>query len=90
MNDFFSFKRMIVPVIVSGTFIVGSLVSVVCCWFYWMVPAINGKDNVKIAISLGIMLALPVVLRIICELFVVLFSINETLTDIKELLEEDE
>lgn len=94
--DFLSFRRMITPVIIqvvywvlSGMYILGAIIYVV---FGFVVTAGGIIDNniaalfggfliIIVAIIAGALLL--VYIRIACEITVLFFRMNETLTDIK-------
>ncbi len=78
IKDYFLYKRMLVPFLVQFIFWLGVIAVIVTgiidishgLWFFGIVTIILG----------------PILVRLVCEYIVVLFEINETLTDIKELL----
>ncbi len=75
MEDFLAFRRMITPVIIQVLFWMGVVASVVAG-----VASIANRQPV-----LGLLLIIvgPLVVRVYAELLILLFRINETLTDIK-------
>ena len=75
MNDFLNFKKMITPLIIKILFWVG----VVGC----ILAGLGMIFSRKIGAGLGVLLLGPLGVRIYCELLILLFSINENLTDIK-------
>jgi GYF domain 2/Domain of unknown function (DUF4282) len=78
--DYLVFRRMIVPIIIQGLFWLG----VVICMFAGL--GVAGLADNKVAGALAGFLVLVVgslLARICCELIIVFFRINETLTDIK-------
>ena len=73
-----AFRKMITPVIIQIIFILGVIFCVL--GGLWMVSQGGGAEGLLMAI-LG-----PVVCRIYCELMIVIFTINDTLTDIRTAL----
>lgn len=81
MNDFFSFRRMLTPWILRVGFIVGILTFL----------GVGIYDMIALhEIILGLMVIIlgPILLRLVLELFMVYFTLNETLTDIRNLLRQ--
>jgi hypothetical protein len=79
MDAFFSFRRMITPVIIRILFWVGIFGSIIG-GIYLIV--VSEGAAARIAGIFWIILG-PLVSRVICELFILQFRIYETLTDIK-------
>lgn len=83
MNDFFAFRRMLAPWLIRVGFIIGSLVII----------GVGIYDIVSVhAIGMGISIILfgPLLLRLFLEMFIVFFTMNETLTDIRSLMKRKE
>ena len=84
MEDFLTFRKMITPVIIQILFWVGAAGSVIAAL---VVIALSfGSSGGGAAQFLGGLLLLvigPVMVRIYCELLILFFRMNETLTDIK-------
>lgn len=83
MSDFMQFKKMLTPVIIQILFWLGSILSVLV----GLGLLIFGLEDEKL---LGLILILlgPIVVRIYCELLIVVFTINDTLTEIHRSLKE--
>jgi len=89
MEDFLKFRKMITPVIIQVLFWVGVAGAVIAALV--MMAMSFGSYGGGAAQFLGglIMLVIgPVVVRIYCELLILFFRMNETLTDIKNGLEK--
>jgi len=89
MEDFLNFKKMLTPLIIKILFWVG----VVICVLAGIASMINGAQTQYgggKAVFVGMLLVVlgPVIVRIYCELLIVIFSVNDTLTDIKNLMED--
>ena len=74
MNDYLTFKKMITPIIIQVLFWVGVVGCILAGIFMFSQSFLNG---------LLIILVGPVFVRLYCELIIVIFSINDTLTEIK-------
>lgn len=83
MRDFINFRKMITPVIISTIFWLGVIACVIAGIYY-----INEQN--EIGIGIGIIVLGPLALRVICENLIVLFTIQNTLTDIKNLLQSQQ
>jgi hypothetical protein len=77
-KDFLAFRRMVVPVLIQILFWVGLAVCIVGG------AALLGTRQPL----MGLLLVFigPVMVRVYCELLIVIFRMNETLTDIKNEL----
>ncbi|MDY6846489.1 MAG: DUF4282 domain-containing protein [Chloroflexota bacterium] len=98
---FFSFERMITPAIIKIIFWIGFIGSIIGGIVVFATSLISGiSDGGVFSILLGLVggalvgiLAFAVgalITRIYCELMILVFRINETLTDIKVLLEKNQ
>jgi hypothetical protein len=79
-QDFFAFKKLILPVLIQIIFWIG--VALVVIWAF-SIFALAGEDEWQVAFGVGVLLIGPIFVRIYCEVLVVAFRINETLTDIR-------
>jgi hypothetical protein len=79
MSEFLSFKRMLTPAFIQVIFWLGVAFCVIGGIVMIANPIMPGQD------VMGILLLLlgPIVVRIYCEIVIVLFRINENLTDIR-------
>lgn len=74
MNDYLTFKKMITPILIQGLFWLGVVGCVISGLFMFSQSFITGL----LTILLG-----PIVVRLYCELIIVIFSINDSLNEIK-------
>ncbi len=99
LKNFLSFERMITPVIIKVLFYIGLVASVIGGIAIFIGSVIAGfMDGGVGAILLGLIGGLiggiltvflgALATRIYAELLILFFRINETLTDIKGLLQE--
>jgi hypothetical protein len=88
VEDFLKFKKMVTPIIIQILFWIGVVVSVIA-GIIQIVSGINtpygGGGSI---VFMGILLLLlgPILVRVWCELMLVLFSIHDTLLKIKNKL----
>ena len=86
MSDFWSFRKMVTPVIIEILFWVG----VIVCIIAGLILVVAGiKASLAQSVLSGVLLIIfgPLAVRVYCEILIVFFRINETLTEIKHLLE---
>ncbi|MFZ5448988.1 MAG: DUF4282 domain-containing protein [Thermodesulfobacteriota bacterium] len=89
MSDFWAFRTMVTPVIIQVIFWVGALI----CLFTgagMIIMGISGQQaGMGHYIWKGILLFIlgPLGVRVYCEILIVFFRINETLTEIKHIVE---
>ena len=89
MKDFLNFKKMITPIIIPILFWIGAIISIIAGIVFIVMGAIanfgpGGGEMVFMGfcyLFLG-----PIIIRVYCEFLIVLFSVNDKLTDIKDLL----
>jgi hypothetical protein len=86
MNDFLSFRTMITPVIIQIIFWIGVALCIIFGIGYLVVGARYGTGGP--VYGLLILLFGPVAVRIYCEILIIFFRINETLTEIKHTLDK--
>jgi len=86
MNDFLAFRTMITPVIIQIIFWVGVVLCLIVGFTTMFVGGnYYGSGGGALAGFLIVVLG-PVVVRIYCEILIIFFRINETLTEIKHEL----
>lgn len=78
MTDFLLFRRMLTPVLIVAVFWIGTGL----CIITGIVDFFTEQGVLK---GLQVLIIGPILLRIICELCILFFRINETLTDIKNI-----
>ena len=84
VDDFIKFRKMITPAIIQVLFWVGAVMSVLAGLV--TMGSSFGRYGGGAAAFLGGLLIIilgPVVVRIYCELLILFFRMNETLTEIK-------
>lgn len=78
MDSFLTFRKMITPVIIQIIFILGVLATIIV----GLVALMRGEIlSAIVSILIG-----PIFVRVYCELLIVIFSINDRLAEIKEVL----
>lgn len=89
MKDFLAFRTMLTPILIQIIFWVGAVICVLLGLMFIVSGATaqyGGGPNVFK--GLLILILGPLAVRIYCEILIVFFRINETLTEIKHVLEE--
>lgn len=96
LKGFLNFERMVTPVIIKILFWIGLIVSMIAALGIVLGGIITGIRDSNLGIILAglvggsIVLILSVLaVRIYAELLILAFRINETLTDIKNLLNKE-
>lgn len=86
MSDFWAFRKMITPVIIEILFWVGVIVCIIAGF---ILIGVGLKTNETQSVLSGVLLIIlgPLGVRVYCEILIVFFRINETLTEIKHALE---
>lgn len=88
MKDFLAFRTMLTPVIIQAIFWLGVTICIIVGLVFVLsgVGQYGGGPNVLkgfLLVFLG-----PIAVRIYCEILIIFFRINETLTEIKHALED--
>ena len=83
MEDFLKFRKMITPAIIQILFWIGVVLCIIG-GLYVMVASVFGSGNIMTFFGGLLFLVIgPVGVRIYCELLILFFRMNETLTEIK-------
>jgi hypothetical protein len=89
MDDFLKFRKMITPAIIQVLFWVGVVIAVLGALGTMISSFFRGGGGVVTFFGGLIMLVVgPVIVRIYCELLILFFRMNETLTEIKDNLKK--
>ncbi len=97
MKDYLTFRKMILPILIQILFwlgVVGCVVFGVITMIGGLIAMTEGSGGalmaglVTVLSGLGTILLGPFIVRIYAELLIIFFRINDTLTDIKNLLRE--
>ena len=89
MSDFWAFRTMVTPVIIQILFWIG----VITCFIFGGMMIVYGATQYRLDqahyLWKGVLLFVlgPLGVRIYCEILIVFFRINETLTEIKHSIE---
>lgn len=96
MKDFLKFKKMITPIIVPILFWIGTTI----CIIVGLVMIITGTTGElrefrpvggeMVLVGFGYIFLGPIIVRVYCELLIILFSVNDKLEDIKGLLKSQQ
>ncbi len=94
MKDFLKFKKMITPIIIPILFWVGAIICIIVGVVLIAMGAIDddfGADGGEMVLMGFCYLFLgPIAIRVYCEFLIILFSVNDKLTDIKDLLKHQQ
>src|SRR5690242_360612 len=77
MDDFLSFRRMITPVLLQVMFVVASALAIAAGVALVALPGKHHRSSDVLA-GLALIVLGPLVVRLYCELLIVVFRINET------------
>jgi hypothetical protein len=85
MEDYLSFRKMITPVIIQVIFWIGAVaVAIYALWQIFTGATASYEGGALVLRGLVTLVLGPFIWRIYCEVMIVLFRINETLTEIKK------
>jgi hypothetical protein len=85
MSDLFTFRRMLAPIVIQVLFILASLGSIIGGIAILMHGAVYSQPATTTWLGVGFLLLGPILVRLYAEAVIVIFRINETLTDIRSL-----
>lgn len=90
MKDFLAFRTMLTPVIIQIVFWLGAAISVIAGLAY-LVSGYSAQYSGGQQVLIGLLLLFvgPVVVRLYCEVLIIFFRINETLTEIRNVMIEE-
>jgi membrane associated rhomboid family serine protease len=86
MEDFLQFRKMITPVIIKILFWIGVAVCVIGGLVYMIAMISSRAALAGVFGGLLFMFLGPVMVRIYCELLILFFRINDTLTEIRNVV----
>lgn len=88
MKDFLAFRTMLTPIIIQAIFWLGAAICAIAGLILILsgIGQYSGGPNVLKGVLL--LFLGPIAVRIYCEILIIFFRINETLTEIKHTLEE--
>jgi hypothetical protein len=85
-SDFLSFRKMVTPIIIQIIFWLGVLIAII----FGIVSIVYGvirSDVPTLLYGLLVLILGPLVVRIYCEILILFFRINETLTEISNKID---
>lgn len=84
MDDYLTFRKMITPIIIQVVFWIGAvLIALYALWQIFSGATANYGGGSLVLRGLVTLLLGPLFWRIFCELLIVIFRINDTLTEIR-------
>ena len=84
MSEFMSFRRMVTPFVIQFLFVLGSAAAVIA-GAVALGMGIKHDAGSQVLAGIGLILFGPLGVRIYAEILIVVFRINETLSDIRSL-----
>lgn len=89
MEDFLKFKKMITPIIIQILFWIGVIICVIV-GIAAIVGGLSAQYGGGASVFLGLLWLLlgPLAVRVYCELLIVIFAINDTLTEMKNKMRD--
>jgi hypothetical protein len=84
MSDFWSFRRMVTPMVIEILFYLGCFATLIT-GVVLIAEGAKHHDSRELLSGVGVLLFGPLVVRIYAEILIVVFRINETLTDLRAL-----
>ncbi|MER3404198.1 MAG: hypothetical protein C4289_02685, partial [Chloroflexota bacterium] len=88
LGDFLLFRTMITPVIIWLVFWIGVGLCILAGFGLILGAPFAGKQQGALLLTgLAVLILGPLVVRIFCEQLILFFRMNETLTEIKHVLE---
>ena len=84
MSDFFAFRWMLTPILIQIMFILGSIAAIAA----GLVAIGHGAahhHSGQVGAGIALILLGPIVVRLYAELFIVVFRINDSISDIRSL-----
>jgi NADH:ubiquinone oxidoreductase subunit 6 (subunit J) len=89
MRDFWAFRTMVTPVIIQVLFWIGAILCIIIGAIMMIYGATHYRLGQDHYLWKGFLLLLlgPLGVRVYCEILIIFFRINETLTEIKHLVE---
>ena len=90
LGNYLRFRKMVVPVVIQIVFWFLVVVGVVGGLIIAGISAMSENTRVILSAAAGIVIGIPIyilLIRMYCELVIVVFRISDTLTEIKQVLE---
>jgi hypothetical protein len=89
MSDFWAFRTMVTPVIIQILFWIGTILCVIIGAIMVIYGATHFQAGQAQYLWKGVLLFVlgPLGVRVYCEILIIFFRINETLTEIKHSVE---
>ena len=85
MNDFLAFRKMITPVVIQIIFWIGAAICVLGGLITMIAGAAsNYGGGAQVLGGLFMMILGPLMVRIYCELLIIMFRIHDRLVDIRD------
>ena len=88
MKDFLKFKKMIAPIIIPILFWIGVIACIITGLFliFLGIHDLDPGGGEIVFMGFAYIFFGPIIVRLSCELLIILFSVNDKLSDIKDIL----
>jgi NADH:ubiquinone oxidoreductase subunit 6 (subunit J) len=92
MRDFWAFRTMVTPIIIQILFWIGAVLCLITGAIMVIYGATQSHGGESHYLWKGVLLFVlgPLGVRVYCEILMIFFRINETLTEIKHTIERPE
>jgi predicted Zn finger-like uncharacterized protein len=90
-GEYLKFRKMIVPVIIQTIFWIIVGIMVIASLGYSVLSMLSGSTTIILGTLVGLIITVPfgiLIVRIYCELIIIMFRMYDALVDIKTLLEK--
>ena len=93
MKDFLKFKKMITPIVIPILFWIGAIICIIAGIVFIVMGTMDMDDfdgGEMVFMGFCYLFLGPIIIRVYCEFLIILFSVNDKLTDIKDLLKRQQ
>lgn len=88
MKDFLAFRTMLTPLIIQAVFWLGAVICAIVGLMLILSGVGRNGDGPTVLKGVFLLVLGPIGVRIFCETLIIFFRINETLTEVKNIIEE--
>jgi len=82
LRDFFSFRRMLTPILIQVIFLIG----LAACVLVGISEMFGHEGFLQGLVTL---IVGPILVRVVCEVLILFFQINDSLTELKKPSQDD-
>jgi hypothetical protein len=84
MSDFLAFRWMLMPILIQVMFVLGSLATI-AAGLVAIGRGLTDHSGASVGAGIALILLGPIIIRLYAELLIVVFRINDSLSDIRSL-----